>query len=86
MSLHICNIMSYSYIGAIIKKHRNSKGLTQEQLARLAEITVGHLIRLENNRSANPTIGTLDKLSKALGISVHDMIRGGARKRSKHDS
>ncbi len=57
-----------------IKKIRTEKGFTQEHLAQLAGLSVGHLIRLESRRKTNPTIETLKKISKALGISFEVFV------------
>ncbi len=61
-------------LGLQIKKIRNEKGITQEMLARMAGLSAGHLIRLENRRKTNPTMETLKKISKALGVSFETFI------------
>ncbi|OGQ23543.1 MAG: hypothetical protein A3I05_08770 [Deltaproteobacteria bacterium RIFCSPLOWO2_02_FULL_44_10] len=57
-----------------IKKIRSEKGFTQEKLAQLAGLSVGHVIRLESRRKTNPTMETLKKISKALGISFEVFV------------
>ena len=61
-------------LGLQIKKIRTEKGITQEMLARMAGLSAGHVIRLENRRKTNPTIETLKKISKALGVSFETFI------------
>ena len=74
--------MNSRYIGATLKKERNSKGLTQEKLARLANLSTGHIIRLENTKKTNPTLTTLKRIAKVLKIPVETFLikpdaRGG---------
>lgn len=61
-------------LGLQIKKIRTEKGITQEMLARMAGLSAGHVIRLENRRKTNPTMETLKKISKALGVSFETFI------------
>ncbi len=57
-----------------IKKLRESKGLSQEKLARLADIANNTLIKMESGENKNPTLDTLKKVAKALGVSVDELI------------
>lgn len=58
-----------------IKKLRNKKGWSQEKLAREAGISYQTLIKIEQNRIKNPKLQTLIKLTKALGVSLDDLIK-----------
>jgi len=57
-----------------IKKLREAKGLSQEKLARLADIANNTLIKMESGENKNPTLDTLKKVAKALVVSVDDLI------------
>lgn len=57
-----------------IKKLRESKGLSQEKLARLADVANNTLIKMESGENQNPTLDTLKKVAKALDVSVDDLI------------
>ncbi|OIO30390.1 hypothetical protein AUJ77_03385 [Candidatus Nomurabacteria bacterium CG1_02_43_90] len=57
-----------------IKKLREAKGLSQEKLARLADVANNTLIKMESGENKNPTLDTLKKVAKALGVSVDDLI------------
>jgi len=57
-----------------IKKLREAKGLSQEKLARLADVANNTLIKMESGENQNPTLDTLKKVAKALGVSVDDLI------------
>ena len=57
-----------------IKRLREAKGLSQEKLARLADIANNTLIKMESGENQNPTLVTLKKVAKAFGVSVDDLI------------
>ena len=58
-----------------IKKLREAKGLSQEKLARLADVANNTLIKMESGENQNPTLVTLKKVAKAFGVSVDDLIK-----------
>jgi len=58
-----------------IKKLREVKGLSQEKLARLADVANNTLIKMESGENQNPTLDTLKKVAKALDVSVDDLIK-----------
>lgn len=57
-----------------LAKLRKEKGLTQEGLARKANISYHTLIKLESGGIKNPKIETLVKLSKALNVSLDRLV------------
>ena len=57
-----------------IKRLREAKGLSQEKLARLADVANNTLIKMETGENKNPTLETLKKVAQALGVSVDDLI------------
>ena len=58
-----------------IKKLREAKGLSQEKLARLADVANNTLIKMESGENKNPTLDTLKKVAKAFGVNVDDLIK-----------
>ncbi len=58
-----------------IKRLREAKGLSQEKLARLADVANNTLIKMESGENKNPTLETLKKVAKALEVSVDDLIK-----------
>ncbi len=52
-----------------LKRLRAEKGLTQQQLASLAKVSLGYVARLETGHY-DPKLSTLRKLAKALGVPV----------------
>jgi transcriptional regulator with XRE-family HTH domain len=56
-----------------LKTLRGRRGLTQEGLAAKAGLSRTYLARLETARQ-NPTLSTLVKLAKALGVPVTALL------------
>jgi len=57
-----------------IKKLRKKRGLSQDKLAKMAEVTLTTLVKLESGANDNPTIKTISKIAKTLGVKVDDLI------------
>lgn len=57
-----------------LSKLRKEKGLTQEGLARKANISYHTLIKLESGGIKNPKIETVVRLSEALGVSIERLL------------
>jgi transcriptional regulator with XRE-family HTH domain len=53
-----------------IRKLRKKKGLSQEKLARLAEVSYNTIVKIESGESKNPTFQTMAGIAKALNISL----------------
>lgn len=58
-----------------LAKIRKEKGLTQEALARKADISFHTIIKIESGRIKNPRIETVIKLADALGVNVDWLLR-----------
>jgi len=58
-----------------LKKLREKNGLSQDRLAKLADVANNTIIKIEQGENINPTLDTLKKVAKALGVSVDDLIR-----------
>lgn len=57
-----------------IRKYRNSFNLTQEALARKANISYNTIIKLESGGITDPRMETLKKLATALEISIDKLV------------
>ncbi len=57
-----------------VKQLREKLGLSQEKLARLADVSNNTIINIEAGKQDNPTIDTLKKVAKALNVSVEELI------------
>jgi len=58
-----------------VKRLRKAKGLSQEKLARLADVANNTLIKMETGGNKNPTLDTLKKIADTLKVSVDDLIK-----------
>ena len=58
-----------------IKKYRKEKGLSQDKLSRLADVSHATIIKIESGGIQSPTIDTVQKIAKALGIGIEDLIK-----------
>ena len=58
-----------------LKKLREKKGYSLEKVARLADLSLNTIVKIENGVNQNPTIETLTKIAKALEVSVDDLIK-----------
>jgi transcriptional regulator with XRE-family HTH domain len=63
-----------SLIGKNMRKLRKQRGLSQDRLSKLAYISYNTVIKLESGGIANPSIKTLQKLAKALNVSVDSLL------------
>lgn len=61
-------------IGDKIKKLIKKKDMTQEELARKADIPYATLLKILNGTVENPTVKTMQKLAMALGVSVDELL------------
>ena len=64
-----------STIAKNIKKYRKERGLSQDKLARLADVAHATIIKIESGANKNPTIESLAKIAKALSVGVDDLIK-----------
>ena len=57
-----------------LAKIRKEKGLTQEGLARKAEMSFHTIVKIEGGRIKNPRIETVMKLAKALRVRIDNLV------------
>ena len=67
--------MSNNKIGSNFKKLRAQKGYSLEKVARLADLSLNTVVRLESGVNKNPTIETLTRIAQALDVSVDDLLK-----------
>jgi transcriptional regulator with XRE-family HTH domain len=56
-----------------LREVRNSRGMTQAELARQAQVTTSYIGRLEGAGAA-PGIDLVERLAEALGTTPHDLL------------
>jgi len=73
----LCNtagIVTPRRLGTAIRNLRQALRLTQEQLAKKVGVTQGYIGHLERGLKKNPSLPTLKKLARALGVPVSEML------------
>ena len=58
-----------------IRELRKKKKISQEKLARLADVSYNTIVKIESGESKNPTILTMSGIAKALGISIDELVK-----------
>ena len=58
-----------------LRKLRSKKGYSLEKIARLADLSLNTIVKVENGVNQNPTIETLTKIARALEVGVDDLIK-----------
>ena len=64
-----------STIGKNIKKFRQEKELSQDKLSKLPDLSLNTVVKIELDESPNPTIETIQRIAKALSVSVDDLFK-----------
>jgi transcriptional regulator with XRE-family HTH domain len=62
-------------IGLNIKNCREKKGISQDRLSKIADLSLNTIVKIEAGRNSNPTINTLKKLAKSLNVKIDDLVR-----------
>jgi len=62
-------------IGDKIKQLRNKQGLTQDELARKSDLPYTTLTKIESNVITKPSIQTVMKIARGLGITLDDLMK-----------
>jgi len=61
-------------IGKNIRALRQKRKLSQEKLARLTNISLNTLTKIESGFTKRPSIQTIHKIAKALGVSLDKLV------------
>lgn len=64
-----------SNIAQNLKKLREAKGLSQEKLARLADVANNTIVKIESGKNSNPTLDTVKKIAEVLDVSIDDLVQ-----------
>lgn len=59
--------------GEVVRRERESKGISQERLAELADLDRTHVQRLERGRYS-PTLDTVESLARALQMLPSELV------------
>jgi len=57
-----------------IRRIRQEKRMSQDRLSKKADLALNTIVKIETGENPNPTVETLKKIAKALGVSVGDLF------------
>jgi transcriptional regulator with XRE-family HTH domain len=66
--------LSPKRLSRVLKTLRESKGLSQVDLADRAKVGRTYIVKLESGDKRNPSLDILKKLAKALGVPVAELL------------
>jgi len=66
---------SLPVIAKNIRKFRTKKGISQDALSKLADISFNTVTKIEAGDTPNPTIDTVKKIAKALEVSIDLLMK-----------
>jgi len=58
-----------------IRRIRQEKGMSQDRLSKKADLALNTIVKVETGENPNPTVETLKKIAKALGVTVGDLFK-----------
>jgi transcriptional regulator with XRE-family HTH domain len=61
-------------LGRNLKRIRTQKGITQGDIVRALKMDRAFVSNIENGKT-NPTLATITKLAKAVGVSVDELLK-----------
>ena len=61
-------------LGKNLKRIRTKKGISQGQISRILEVDKSFVSNIENGKT-NPTLATIAKIAKAIGVSVGELMK-----------
>ena len=67
--------MSARRLGGMLKRLREKRGMTQEQLAAKVGVSQTYIAKLESGAKTNPSLDLLKKLAKALKVKVGELLK-----------
>lgn len=73
------DIISNKIVSKNVRKYRLKVGLSQDQLARKANVPYSTYLKIETGYTPNPSIQAIVNIAEALEISIESLIR-----QSKH--
>ena len=61
-------------LGKNLKRIRTAKGISQGEISRKLEVDKSFVSSIENGKT-NPTLATIAKIAKAIGVSVGELMK-----------
>ena len=72
--IKLMNNKAVQKFGKNMKKIREAKGMSQGDIYRATKIERAYISNLEAGKQ-NPTLETMEKIARALGVSVSDLTK-----------
>ena len=69
------DIVSSKIISKNIKKYRAKAGISQDQVARKADLPYSTYLKIESGYTANPTIQNLVNIAEALEVNIEKLLK-----------
>jgi len=69
---------SHLQVAAAIRSLRQKSGLSQRQLALRMSVPRTYVSKIENEKAV-PTLSSLDRLARALEVTIADLLKGSSR-------
>lgn len=66
--------MSPRRLKTVLRQLRQAKGLSQGALAKKVGVSAAYVTMLERGKKTNPSLATLKKLAKHLGVPVTELL------------
>ena len=64
-----------SNISKNLRKLRETKGLSQEKLARISDVANNTIVKIAAGKNQNQTLDTLKKIAKDLGDGIDELTK-----------
>lgn len=68
--LEIKNVISRN-----VRNFRLKRGISQDRLSKLCDLSLNTIVKIEAGKNKNPTIATLSKIAKSFEVQVDDLIK-----------
>ena len=62
-------------LGRNIRALRLKRGISQDRLSKIADLSLNTIVKIESGRNPNPTIKTLSRIAKSFNVKVDDLLR-----------
>lgn len=67
--------VSKNTIAGNIRGLRIKRGISQDRLSKLTDLSLNTVVKIEAGKNSNPTIITLLKIAKLFNVRVDDLIK-----------
>ena len=75
ITLYYQSLDTMATISQNIKRVRTKQGLTQDDLAKKANIKYSTLTKIEGGVVTKPSVQTIQKIAKSLGVPMEELLK-----------